>query len=197
MSPAHRTEGRHGFLQLELPVTSRDAHRQQLPPCICRLLIGLHEESATIARLAGIIGMLRPSNMATYVTSAGEFVSLSKILQQEGNEQIRALPNCNLIAVVGDVSLARILSSWRAEALIVFFGSDENAIQIVSTLASREPPWWKPTRSSYEAPFIQQLELADPFCFFSESHSSLEILGTKSAVLRCFDSVRASDLVSD
>ncbi|MBI4656514.1 MAG: hypothetical protein HY746_07200 [Elusimicrobia bacterium] len=80
--------------------------------------------------------------------------------------------------------LSELLSLWQAEALVIFFANEKLAHKIISDLPSLEPRWWTLSKTNYEIPFLKQLTLSDPFLFFSPSHMSLEILGSRNQITR-------------
>lgn len=168
----------------EIPIDPKDASRRGFDLSLCKLVISFSEtEKQGFLELARLIHLFRPSDAHIFITSISEFVPLNKALQRIPEKSLISL-NSNTIKVETIDGIRELLSSWEAEALVVFFTTEVIAREVVSNLTELEPRWWMLSKTNYEIPFLKQLMLCDPFLFFSQSRMSLEILGSRNQIDR-------------
>lgn len=171
-------------ISVEIPINSKDASRRGLDLSLCKLVISFSGiEKQNFLELARLINIFHPFNTHIFITSVSEFVSLDSVLQNIPEKTTKLL-NLNAVKIETTAGLSELLSLWQAEALVIFFANEKLAHKIISDLPSLEPRWWTLSKTNYEIPFLKQLTLSDPFLFFSPSHMSLEILGSRNQITR-------------
>lgn len=168
----------------EVPINPKDASRRGIDPSVCKLIVKFNEtEKQGFIALAEIIYKSCPADNHIFMTSVSEFVPLDKAVKNISEKSPKLL-GTNIVEVDNIDEISGLLASWKAEALVVFFASESVANGIVSNLTSLEPHWWMLSKTNYELPFLKQLASCDPFIFFSQSHMSLEILGSQNQIER-------------
>ena len=181
-------------LSLDLPLAKREASRRGLRLGLAKLLVCAEEEKDFGSLVLLLLEQWRPPGSKILICSENDFKDLSLIL--------RELPGIELAtegdsaAILDDaLSAVALLESWPAEAHIVFFGDK-------ATLAKVGPAAHRPfrflslgTSLGYQGSYLEKIGVADPFLFLSHGHPSVEVIGSKAAVLEAFDAVR--HLLSD
>lgn len=179
-------------IRLDCPLGKKEAESRGIDHSLSRLLIGGECEV-----LVDLIHSCCPSNKATNIQAIGEFTLLERLLPEFNKSNIEVDSDNGFLSVITKDQINLVFSQWNAELLVVFFADMATASLIIDSLSSLQPKWWEFSREGYEAPYLKKLELVDPFFFFSHTRSSLEILGSKEVILKCFDNVRSkgSDII--
>ena len=171
----------------EIPFNEKDATRRGIDPSLCRLIVVAKQKGGEgFLSIAQVIEAFRPPHKSIFVTSTGEFTSLDKI--QFRTEAVEIFTQINMLKAANVGALKDVLSLWKAEGLVILLADDGTAKTFASGLADLIPRWWQYTREvGYEGPFLKQIQLCDPILFFSDSHMSLETIGSRQTIVGCFN----------
>lgn len=179
---------------LEIPLNKREARERGLGLRIARLVLTASDEGQNRRERAWqVVQQCRPTEKSTFIHPIGAFKSIDAVSEQlkRRNLQLQVLPELSLVQVPPNQDAAELLKLWEAEMLVIFFAANVVAETVVRSLPSLTEKWWHLTNEGPEAAYLKQLDKCDPFFFFSLTRSSVEILGSKSRVLACFDQVRS------
>ncbi len=168
-------------LHLDAPLNREEARSRGIDPGCSRFLIEGHRDL-----LANVLYQLCPENKTVFISAVGSFVPMDKLGSILKEKNISIFSEYGLVGAKGDEEIIHVLSNWDAEILVVFMSDLATATTIVQSLPKHGVKWWKFSNEGYEAPFLKQLSLADPFFFFSPTLSSLEILGSERQILNSF-----------
>ena len=181
------THPRSNRISLELPFFSeREARLRGIDPNLGRLIVVFadHKDPATAA--AAYLGACRPKGRTIYVSAIGEFVPLSRVIKKAQAPRIDPISGSQFARISDEAGLAFAFGHWKAEQLVVVFAA-EDPIQLSIPSESK---WWKWSPQGNEARFLNNLAQFDPVIFYSETLTSLEIIGSQAAVLTCFETAR-------
>ena len=177
------------FLMMEIPLNKKVAKRRAIDPSLSRLIVGPRKQDKEGPRLiTQILRSLRPPDKTIFIRAVGEFIEPKNISLPE-DKRVTFLSDLQVLRIEDPDVLSEVLSLWKAEAHVIFFGDNKTAQLIISSLSQFHEKWWKIAKGGYEHPYLQQIGLCEPFLFFSESHMSLEIIGSEHTILSCFDSL--------
>lgn len=172
-------------IHLDCPLGRKEAKLRGIDATLSRLLIeGEHNE------IAGLINSCCPRNKAVFIHAIGQFTPLEKLASVFKESNIEVFTDHSFLSAREKEQIDLVFSRWSAEILAVFFADQTTASLIIGSLPTFYPKWWRFSQEGYEAPYLQQLQLADPFLFFSPTRSSLEIIGSENQVVECFDCMR-------
>ena len=179
---------------LEIPVSEREAKERGINPGLARLVFASDDRGDGDAHsLWRAIELCRPSSASGFVHPIGGFTSiesLAKKLEQQ-HERFSFFPQLQMASISSGQDGTELLRAWHAEQLVIFFGSESSARKVIGSLPSLTEKWWHLTNEGPEAAYLKQLDECDPFFFFSETRSSVEVLGSRRQVLACFDKIRS------
>lgn len=179
------------LLRFDLPIDEDEARRRGIDPSCALMLVRPANRSIAIRAIAALVYACCPNEQGLFVCAINSFGTFGDA--QLAAEAVTVIPELDAVATSSAEALAAVLSRWNAEAHVLFFG-DRSTLNAVQAAARAEvPPWWRLPQGGHEARYLKSLEAADPFFFFAESHGSVEIVGTRQAVLRCFDAIPRSE----
>ena len=174
--------------RLEIPFFSkREARLRGIDPYLARLVLAFHQQQYTHRSIASYLWACCKKGDAAYVMAINEFVTLSKVIEQLDSPGIHLSARDGLAKAADESGLEMLLKNWEAEQLVIVFSTAE--IQDVQIPA--ESKWWKWSPEGNEARYVSGLSQFDPVVFFSDSLSSLELIGSSQAILSCFDTARS------
>jgi hypothetical protein len=175
-------------IRYDNPLGKEEARTRGIDPQLSRLVL-----RGEIATLADAVFRCGPKDHEIFIHSCGEFTSIKKLDLTFKNSHIDVIENLDLVRVDTREQAAIVFAHWSAEHLVIFFSDRETAIAIIEDLPRFDKKWWQWSSDGYETPYLKQLNRADPIIFYSESRSSLEILGSEDAVLKCLCRCRPKD----
>lgn len=172
-------------VRLDNPIGRKEAKSRGIDATLSRLLIDGERNV-----LAELVYRCCPRSKKVFIHAVGQLTSLEKVVPAFKGSNIEVFAAPGFLSANDKDQVDLVFARWSAEILVAFFADQETANQIVESLQGLHPKWWKLTQEGYEAPYLKQLRLADPFFFFSPTRSSLEVIGTGNRILECFDHVR-------
>lgn len=173
-------------IHLDSPLGRKEAKTRGIDRSLSRLLIDGERDV-----LGELIHRCCPRNKAIFIHAIGQFSSLEKLLSVFKGSDIEVFTDHDFLGVRNKEQINLVFSQWSAEILVVFFADQATASLIIESLLKFHPKLWEFSHEGYEAAYLKQLQLADPFIFFSPTRSSLEVIGSEDVILKCFDHVRA------
>lgn len=172
-------------IHLDCPIARKEAKIRGIGTELSRLLI-----KGAQPVIAQLLYDCCPRDKAVFIHAIGEFTPLEKLATVFKELNIEIFPDNNFLRATNKEQINLVLSQWNAEILTIFLTDQATATRIINSLPNLYPKWWKFSREAYEAPYLKQLQLTDPFFFFSSTRSSLEILGSDNQVIECFNHAR-------
>ena len=177
-------------IHLDSPLGRKEAKSRGIDTSLSRLLIDGEREV-----LVELIHRCCPRNKAIFIHAIGQFASLEKLLSVFKESNVEVFTDHDFLSVRNKEQINLVFVKWNAEILVVFFADQATASLIIGSLPKLHPKWWKFSQEGHEAPYLKQLQLADPFFFFSPTRSSLEVIGSEDVILKCFDHLRGVSLL--
>lgn len=175
-------------LLLEIPVNTKDARRFEAELTLSRLVLTLPCGSrGPYSEFARLIEALRPPELSTFVSPIGSFVSFNELSAAVDGRSIALVPEPALARTSTMDGTQTILRTWRSEVLVIMFANDRTAKEVAASVQASKSRWWAFARSGYEGPYLKHIRVCDPMIFFSETRSSLELIGTEAQIRRAFD----------
>jgi hypothetical protein len=172
-------------IHLDSPLGRKEAKTRGIVATFSRLLI---EGERNV--LAELIHGCCPRNKAVFIHAIGQFTSLDKLASVFKELNIEVFTDHGFVSAKDKEQINLVFSRWNAEILTVFFADQTTASLIIGSLPRLHTKWWRFSQEGYEAPYLKQVQLADPFFFFSPTRSSLEVIGSENQILECFNRVR-------
>jgi hypothetical protein len=172
-------------IKLEIPFEKRDAKKRGISSSFCRMIVEFPDGKEGCAQLEQCINLWRPEEKEIIGVAMNEFVSPSR-----KNEAGIMSKEIGGFSTIRTCSLNSMLFHWDAEAHVFFYSSEQDSKRIIESVADSERRWWKFSRGGHEPLFLKQIDTVGVFLFFERSHMSLEIIGKKTEVFRCFDVIR-------
>ncbi len=174
-------------VRLELPFSSkREARLRGIDLTFGRLILTFDDPQTSHHEMSSYLWTCRKSSDALYALAVNEFVSVATVIQHSNVARSSILAVDGHVRVTDAFGLKILLDHWRAEQLIFVFASAE----LEAPEIPMESQWWKWTTEGNEAGYLKGLAAFDPIIFYSDTLSSLEIVGSSQAILRCFGSAR-------
>jgi hypothetical protein len=181
------------YVGLDLPLPRDEARTRELPESTCRLLLGPHDRThATLdgiaPKLAHWITRWQPAGTGVYLIPSLLFSARSTVdsLVRRGDVRHLRASDEELMACGCEDAVAAAMHVLRCEELgILYAANDAVAIDTARAVAENRAHC-----ASHNAPFWGRLHQHGGFLFFSDTHLSLEVLGSLSFVYsRCFRAV--------
>jgi hypothetical protein len=175
-------------IHLEIPIDSKDSRRKGFDPRLCRLTLGAADRDGdNVPLFARIISSFKPRDMDVFVEAVNPFRSVASLAAASSKRVPTA--DGDVVCAVGALGIEEVLRGWPAEAHVMYFAS-EATLGYVRSSGVKESHGKRTWRLGFEAHFSSRIPCVDPVVFFAMSHQSVEVVGTRAAVLRCFDIVR-------
>ncbi|MHB8744651.1 MAG: hypothetical protein ACYC9L_16235 [Sulfuricaulis sp.] len=172
-------------IRLDSPLGREEAKSRGIAASLSRLVICGEREV-----LAELIDRCCPHNKTIFIHAIGQFVSPDNLFSALDESNMEIVTDHDFLSVKGKQQIDYAFSHWKAEILAGFFADQATANLIRGSLQKLHQKWWKFSHESYEAPYLKQLQRADPYFFFSSTRSALEVIGSEYRILECFDRVR-------
>ena len=169
-------------VRLDIPIPHEEARARGLPALLGRLVL---EGEVTDLAIATVDVLTPGQPIAVHPLAPADAWKAGARLIEDVSTDVDHQAKICWVTEYGQ--LGALFSRWEVETLVLFSGSHEAAIRIVTSLQALRPKWWRRSEEGDEASFVKQLDLADPFVFFSPTLRAIEMIGRPETVLRCFD----------
>ncbi len=179
---------------LEIPISLKEAKRRKFKVEISKLLVSWDDETEkkkTFLKFAELIFSICPQGNVVHAQPINSFTPITEYAVQLEQKQIKywfdslfrqgnkkkpflITTQCETVS-----NLMEVFSIFQSEG-IVFFPSEASEDD-----ERLEKHLLKFSAGNYEIPYLDEINSYSFFVFFAESHMSLEILGSRDAVLNC------------
>lgn len=177
---------------VQVPLSESEARSRQLPVDVGKLVLypvdmSREEPTSRMMRLAWWLWRWGESYGSLYASPLVPFLSekkMAKFLASTGIERdtARIDRQTYLIRCPSRDAIASILGQCSSEAIV--FMNDTDGLSARETLVAVDN--YQGDYRGHETPFMSRLETHGGFFFFSETHGSVEALGTRDFIwLRC------------
>jgi hypothetical protein len=177
---------------VQVPISESEARSRHLPVDVGKLVLypldmTREEPTSRLMRLAWWLWKWGESGGSLYASPLVPFLSEKKMGEFLASTRIerdtaRIDQQTYLIRCPSRDAIASILGQCSSEAIV--FMSDTDGLSARETLAAVAN--YQGDYRGHETPFMARLEAHGGFFFFSETHGSVEALGTKDFIwLRC------------
>jgi hypothetical protein len=146
--------------------------------------------------IAEALFLTKPESCDIYLQAINEYESLDKISWRDncGVSSERAL---NVVRVASREGINHVIASWKAERYLVIMTQRNNLVERLKSILP-EPKWWQwRTKTNEEERYFAIAEIDKKVGLIYQDHRTLELLGTRAEIMRCFDLLRASMLPSE
>jgi hypothetical protein len=151
------------------------------------LVVDLIDSNAAVTAAADLIFRFRPDHRSIYLVARGSFTPPSKFIGEIHGHTVEN----DIVKPAERADLGAVLSKWHAELVIAYYcADDEEASRILSASRERAPKWWQISRSDSNEDYMQLLSLTNPVAIYSQTRSSLELIGNVKSITEGFNLVR-------
>jgi hypothetical protein len=176
------------LVRLELPIWNREAQARGLDDRLCRLIVNFSKVTLPAVQAATFVTTGRPADKSIGIAAMNEFVALDAVFG-EGHTKIRLGDKAQLVVTENADDVGRVLSMWKAEMLLLIFGSLQD-FKSRPSWGSTSKRWWKFSNQTPDAEYIEGFQSFDPIILYSPSSASLEFLGSEEVVMAWFELTR-------
>lgn len=183
-------------VSVDVPISSSDARRLEVPRHVCRLLYSLDPSSRHDSEaIATVLGSLLNPGSVFLIQAENPFKPARTMIQSGGITEHHLVSGAAAVWAFTPTELQYVLQHWNAEKLMVTAGSRESGEATVQEVLAHRTPLWKFSSGCYEIRYLKCLPRQHWVGSYSPIRSSLELFGDWDKIAIALRSA-AKDLIA-